>query len=242
MLVARSAWVGTSRVAHPTTYAVLGAGAALGGWTRMAIAISAIMLEQTGNMDSVILMMVTVLASRLVAGVLTPHSFTDEVIALKGYQVLEPREPPVMARLSAGALCTRDVVALRPDEDVASIVRALVHTTHSSFPVCALRRGEGYDEDRAGERDEPVRVVRTGGHEEEPELLGLVARSTLLDILEEMVNARRPSEKTAANLHIPAAILDDRVSLYCIAGGTRGALNRLGLSAGAGRHVWFRPK
>lgn len=211
--VARSAWVGTSRVAHPTTYAVLGAGAALGGWTRMAIAISAIMLEQTGNMDSVILMMVTVLASRLVAGVLTPHSFTDEVIALKGYQVLEPREPPVMAKLSAGALCTRDVVALRPDEDVASIVRALVHTTHSSFPVCALRRGEGYDEDRAGERDEPVRVVRTGGHEEEPELLGLVARSTLLDILEEMVNARRPSEKTAANLHIPAAILDDRVSL-----------------------------
>ena len=77
----------------------------------------------------------------------------------------------------------------------------------------ALVEGEGYDEDRAGERDEPVRVVRTGGHEEEPELLGLVARSTLLDILEEMVNARRPSEKTAANLHIPAAILDDRVSL-----------------------------
>ena len=27
------------------------------------------------------------------------------------------------------------------------------------------------------------------------------------------MNARRPSEKTAANLHIPAAILDDRVSL-----------------------------
>ena len=51
-LVNRSAWVGSSRVAHPTTYAVLGAGAALGGWTRMAIAISAIMLEQTGNMDA----------------------------------------------------------------------------------------------------------------------------------------------------------------------------------------------
>ena len=33
-LVSRSAWV-TSRVAHPTVYAVLGAGAALGGWTRM---------------------------------------------------------------------------------------------------------------------------------------------------------------------------------------------------------------
>ena len=49
-----------------------------------------------------------------------------------------------------------------------------------------------------------MRVVRTGGHEEEPELLGLMARSTLLE-LEEMVNARRPGEKTAANLHIPAA-------------------------------------
>ena len=92
-LANRSAWVGTSRVAHPTVYAVLGAGAALGGWTRMAIAISAIMLEQTGNMDSVILMMVTVLSSRMVAGMLAPQSFTDEVIKQKGYQVLEPREP-----------------------------------------------------------------------------------------------------------------------------------------------------
>ena len=91
----------------------------------MAIAISAIMLEQTGNMDSVILMMVTVLSSRMVAGMLAPQSFTDEVIKQKGYQVLEPREPPIMSRLTAGDVCTRDVVALRPDEDVASIVRAL---------------------------------------------------------------------------------------------------------------------
>jgi hypothetical protein len=45
-----------------------------------------LMLEQTGNMDSLILMMVTVLSSRLVAGWLAPHSFTDEVIRAKGYQ------------------------------------------------------------------------------------------------------------------------------------------------------------
>ena len=172
-LANRSAWVGTSRVAHPTVYAVLGAGAALGGWTRMAIAISAIMLEQTGNMDSVILMMVTVLSSRMVAGMLAPQSFTDEVIKQKGYQVLEPREPPIMSRLTAGDVCTRDVVALRPDEDVASIVRALMHTSHTSFPVCSPGP-------RSESRDEPVWRVRTGGHEEEPELLGLVSRSTLL--------------------------------------------------------------
>ena len=105
----------------------------------MAIAISAIMLEQTGNMDSVILMMVTVLSSRLVAGFLTPHSFTDEVISMKGYQVLEPREPAVIATLSAGAVCTRDVVCLRADETVAGVCRALIHTTHNAFPVCAAR-------------------------------------------------------------------------------------------------------
>ena len=205
-LANRSAWVGTSRVAHPTVYAVLGAGAALGGWTRMAIAISAIMLEQTGNMDSVILMMVTVLSSRMVAGMLAPQSFTDEVIKQKGYQVLEPREPPIMSRLTAGDVCTRDVVALRPDEDVASIVRALMHTSHTSFPVCSPGP-------RSESRDEPVWRVRTGSHEEEPELLGLVSRSTLLDILQETVHARRPAERGLAHLHVPASALDDRVSL-----------------------------
>ncbi len=235
-LVNRSAWVGSSRVAHPTTYAVLGAGAALGGWTRMAIAISAIMLEQTGNMDSVILMMVTVLSSRLVAGFLTPHSFTDEVVSMKGYQVLEPREPAIIATLSAGAVCTRDVVCLRADETVAGICRALIHTTHNAFPVCASpprasprvspRADTGgapeerrvSDEDRSRSRsfvepDRPVWRVETGGHDPSPELLGLVARSTLLGILERAVNARRPSERDAEQLRVPASALEDAVSL-----------------------------
>jgi chloride channel 7 len=208
-LVNRSAWVGSSRVAHPTTYAVLGAGAALGGWTRMAIAISAIMLEQTGNMDSVILMMVTVLSSRLVAGFLTPHSFTDEVISMKGYQVLEPREPAVIATLSAGEVCTRDVVCLRADETVAGICRALIHTTHNAFPVVRDENENENDTGSVSRRDkekagkgvehnfvtEPVWRVETGGHAPSPTLLGLVSRSTLLGILERAVNARRPSER-----------------------------------------------
>ena len=79
---------GTSRVAHPTVYAVLGAGAALGGWTRMAIAISAIMLEQTGNMDSVILMMVTVLSlASFRAGTCSPsvlHGRSDQAEGVPG--------------------------------------------------------------------------------------------------------------------------------------------------------------
>ena len=213
-MVNRSAWVGSYRVAHPTTYAVLGAGAALGGWTRMAIAISAIMLEQTGNMDSVILMMVTVLSSRLVAGFLTPQSFTDEVISMKGYQVLAPREPPSIATLSAGAVCTRDVVCLRPDETVAGIARALIHTEHTSFPVCEYaRNGETFEPEGEAKASEPVWHVETGGHRPSPELLGLVARSTLLAALERAVNSRRPSERAAAKLRVPASMLRDAVSL-----------------------------
>ena len=198
----------------------------------MAIAISAIMLEQTGNMDSVILMMVTVLSSRLVAGFLTPHSFTDEVISMKGYQVLEPREPAVIATLSAGAVCTRDVVCLRADETVAGICRALIHTTHNAFPVA---RDENENETGSVSRrdkekasfekglpqnfeTEPVWRVETGGHAPSPELLGLVSRATLLGILERAVNARRPSERDAEYLRVPAAALGDSVSLTPAAG------------------------
>ena len=89
-----SAWVGSSRVAHPTTY-VLGR-AQRWSWTRMAIAISAIMLEQTGNMDGVILAVVTMLSSGWWPS--SSCSFTDEVISMKGYQVLEPRGPRSMPR------------------------------------------------------------------------------------------------------------------------------------------------
>ena len=204
----------------------------------MAIAISAIMLEQTGNMDSVILMMVTVLSSRLVAGFLTPHSFTDEVISMKGYQVLEPREPAVIATLSAGAVCTRDVVCLRADETVAGVCRALIHTTHNAFPVCAARgapprganRGapgetrDSRDENPTFVETEPVWRVETSGSSglgslgslgsSSPELLGVVSRSTLLGILERAVHARRPSERGASSqLRVPASALGDFVSL-----------------------------
>ena len=149
-------------------------GRALGGWTRMAIAISAIMLEQTGNTDSLILMMVAVLSSRLVGAVLTPNSFTDEVIKQKNYEVLEPREPKIMSTLSAGAVCARDVVCLRPVEDVASIVRVLMHTTHTAFPVCQPAGGSNerfYDPEHRGSKQDPVWRVETGSHEPEPELL-----------------------------------------------------------------------
>ena len=55
----------------------------------------------------------------------------------------------------------------------------------------------------------------------------------------------QPSNFTTApqaRMEHPRCVLDDRVSLYCIAGGAQGAMNGLGLSAGAGRHECFRPK
>jgi len=120
-----------------------------------------------------------------------------------------------MRRLTAGSVCARSVVCLRPDEDVAGVVRALLHTTHTAFPVCAEPvtpgpaagdgdgdgdgDGGGADNRQQQRRHFPLWRVETGGHghTEGPELLGLVARSTLLDILEDMVNRRRPSEREA---------------------------------------------
>jgi hypothetical protein len=60
--------------------------------------------------------------------------------------------------------------------------------------------------------------VETGGHAPSPELLGLVSRSTLLGILERAVNARRPSERDAEHLRVPASALGDSVSLTPAAG------------------------
>ena len=54
--------------------------------------------------------------------------------------------------------------------------------------------------------------METGSHEPEPELLGLVTRATLLDLLEEMVNSRRRSERTAPHLRVPASVMDQHVN------------------------------
>jgi CBS domain-containing protein len=54
--------------------------------------------------------------------------------------------------------------------------------------------------------------VETGSHEPEPELLGLVTRATLLDLLEEMVNSRRSSERSAPHLRVPASVMDQHVN------------------------------
>ena len=167
------------------------------------------MLEPTGNIDYLILMMVTVLSSRPVAEWLARHSFADEVIRAKGYQVPEPCEPAVMRRLTAGSVCARSVVCLRLNEDVAGVVRAMPHITHTAIPACAEPGtpppatgnadgdgdGAGGDNRQQQRRHFPLWQVETGGHAEGPELLGLVARSTLPDIREEMVNRRQLSER-----------------------------------------------
>ena len=59
------------------------------------------------------------------------------------------------------------------------------------------------------------------------------------------VTLAQPSNFTTApqaRVEHPRCVLDDRVSLYCIAGGTRGARDGLGFSIGAGRHTCFRPR
>ena len=162
--------VGT-RVAHPTVYAVLGAGAALGGWTRMAIAISAIMLEQTGNTDSLILMMVAVLSSRLVGAVLTPNSFTDEVIKQKNYEVLSPGSrrscPPSPPELCApGTSSASGPWKTSPASSGCSCTPPTQHFRCVSPPSGSNERF--YDPERRGSKQDPVWRVKTGSHEPEP--------------------------------------------------------------------------
>ena len=90
-----------------------------------------------------------------------------------------------------------------------------MHTTHTAFPVCQPAGGSNerfYDPERRGSKQDPVWRVETGSHEPEPELLGLVTRATLLDLLEEMVNSRRRSERTAPHLRVPASVMDQHVN------------------------------
>ncbi|CAD7966087.1 unnamed protein product [Amoebophrya sp. A120] len=78
------------RPAHPGFYAVAGAGAMLSGFTHMSIAIVALLVEATHDMDMVIPILVSILFATLTNKYLGGDNFDEHLIKLKKVPLLYP--------------------------------------------------------------------------------------------------------------------------------------------------------
>ncbi|CAM9637436.1 unnamed protein product [Choristocarpus tenellus] len=121
---------------NPRSYALVGAGAILGGIARMAISITVIMVEASGWVLFVIPMMVVFLLARSVGNRFNEGIY-DTQIRTKKMPFLE-QEPPEVAisqNLRVNQLMTKKITCLRPIEAVHSVHSTLRDCDHNCFPV-----------------------------------------------------------------------------------------------------------
>ncbi|KAG2500647.1 hypothetical protein HYH03_001414 [Edaphochlamys debaryana] len=123
------------------SYAVVGAGAVLGGVSRMLLCNTVLVLETAGAMSLTVPLLATTFVAKLVADLLAPVGIFDLAIQRAGYPYL-PSEPTDLAdiklqhALQAGDVMSRDLATLPPRLTLGELVDALRKYPHySNFPL-----------------------------------------------------------------------------------------------------------
>ncbi|CAM9634919.1 unnamed protein product [Chrysoparadoxa australica] len=126
------------------TYALIGAAAALGGMARMTISLTVIILEATGDMQYVLPLMLTLMASRWVGNIFNEGLY-DIHIKLREFPFLEDELAPFaqMYDMTASQAMSKEVVCFRPIEKVGVVYDTLRSCSHGCFPVIDSSGGDG---------------------------------------------------------------------------------------------------
>ncbi|KAL9083773.1 MAG: hypothetical protein Q9165_008383 [Trypethelium subeluteriae] len=133
----------------PGVYAMVGAGAAMCGVTRLSVTLAVILFELTGSLDHVLPFCIGVLVSKWTADALEPRSIYDLLLDMNSYPFLDNKVRPVLtAELG----------------DITPRVREqrLIDISHSPLiPAKALRSKLDYLHS-TGELDGGLAIVRKG--------------------------------------------------------------------------------
>lgn len=124
---------GSERV-NEGTYALLGSASFLGGSMRMTVSLCVILLELTGNLAMLPLIMLVLLVAKTMGDVFN-HAIYDTHLRFKRVPLLEARPPQFMKRLSAMDAVKGEPVSFHVVERVGRIFDVLSTTTHNAFPV-----------------------------------------------------------------------------------------------------------
>lgn len=124
----------------PGLYAIVGAGACLAGVTRMTVSLVVIMFELTGSVDSIVPLMVAVMASKWVGDSLCKQGVYDAHIALNGYPYLDVKEEFVYTSLAKDCMSPkRDegplAVLYQDSMTINDIDNLLKTSSHNGYPV-----------------------------------------------------------------------------------------------------------
>lgn len=151
-------------------YALVGAGAMLGGVVRMTLSLTVILMECVGNITFGLPLMIILMVAKWV-GDFFNEGLYDIHIQMQGVPIMAWVAPPLSNNIYATEVMNRPVVTLRSVERVRRIVAVLKAYTYNGFPVV--------DSIPTGEE---VRYFKSFGT-----LRGLILRSQLTVLLKHKV-------------------------------------------------------
>lgn len=125
-------------VADSGAYALVGAGALMGGACRNIVSVAVILMEATGSLQFALPLMLALVAAKLVGDFIIDGLYQSQVLN-KNYPYLAERLPALHGRefYPIKTFMTKNVVTLRQQCTVDQLLRVLRGTTHSLFPVVA---------------------------------------------------------------------------------------------------------
>lgn len=124
---------------RPDVYALVGAAAALAGFSRMTISLAVIFVEITNNTYLGLPLMLVIMVSKMVGDKFTPSVY-DIVLELNpDIHLLEDNMSEdhllVLDSLTAHDVCTAEVVVVREFEPLPQILSLLMRTSFAGYPV-----------------------------------------------------------------------------------------------------------
>ncbi|XP_045599780.1 H(+)/Cl(-) exchange transporter 7 isoform X2 [Procambarus clarkii] len=156
--------------ANEGKYALVGAGAMLGGVVRMTLSLTVILMECVGNITFGLPLMIILMVAKWV-GDFFNEGLYDIHIQMQGVPIMAWDAPPLSNNIYATEVMNRPVATLRSVESVKRIVNILKQNNFNGFPVV---------DDVPTEED--TRYFKSFGT-----LRGLILRSQLIVLLKHKV-------------------------------------------------------
>eukprot|EP00736_Rhodelphis_marinus_P013749 Rmarinus@m.20293 len=120
----------------PGIYALVGAGAVLGGTTRMTVSLVVIMFELTGGLDYILPVMVGVLLSKWVGDALTRDGIYDEHIRLQGYPFLNCDRNLALEAKAEDVMVSSDLCVIPAESaTVGRLYELMQSNSYQGYPV-----------------------------------------------------------------------------------------------------------
>ena len=128
---------------NPGVFALIGAGAFMGGVTRLTVALAVIIIEMSSEVHFVLPIMAAIMTAKWIADMLEPHSIYEDALFKDAVPFLageHPQDGVELEILNVSRVMHVPVVTVEEIERISTIRSILKGCSHNGFPVVSQRQ------------------------------------------------------------------------------------------------------